>query len=129
LTYDQYRDIRFQPAKAIWRGTNLPFELQMFHPGRYYTEPVRISEIVSGRPREIVFDPAYFDYGKNNIDPAASAWTYLFRGARPFCTQQSEVQGRGPGVPGCELFPRAGQGPALWIVGARSRRRYGACLR
>src|SRR5260221_60971 len=23
LTYDQYRDIRFKPAKAIWRGTNL----------------------------------------------------------------------------------------------------------
>jgi len=68
LTYDQYRDIRFQPAKAIWRNAKLPFELQLFHPGLYYDQPVRISEIVGGAPREIRFDPANFDYGKNKID-------------------------------------------------------------
>jgi periplasmic glucans biosynthesis protein len=68
LTYDQYRDIRFKPAKAIWRGTTLPFELQMFHPGLYYDQPVRISEIAGGAVREIRFDPEFFDYGKNAID-------------------------------------------------------------
>src|SRR5664279_2686591 len=36
LTYDQYREIRFKPARAIWRAGNLPFELQLFHPGLYY---------------------------------------------------------------------------------------------
>ena len=68
LTYDEYRDIRFQPGKAIWRNAKLPFELQLFHPGLYYDQPVRISEIVGGTPREIRFDPANFDYGKNKID-------------------------------------------------------------
>src|SRR5262245_6964452 len=53
LSYDQYRDIRFQPAKAIWRKDKLPFELQLFHPGLYYDQPVRISEIVGGTAREI----------------------------------------------------------------------------
>ena len=71
LSYDQYRDIRFRPDRAIWRASNLPFELQMFHPGFYYTQPVRISEIVGGAVREIAFDPELFDYGKNAIDPKA----------------------------------------------------------
>ena len=69
LGYDQYRDIRFKPAKAIWRGTNLPFELQMFHPGLHYDQPVRISEIAGVTAHEIRFDPELFDYGKNALDP------------------------------------------------------------
>src|SRR6187431_1322891 len=52
LTYDQYRDIRFKPSMAIWRNAGLPFELQLFHPGLYYDQPVKISEIVRGQPRE-----------------------------------------------------------------------------
>ena len=32
LTYDQYRDIRFRPASALWRGQAL-FEVQFFHRG------------------------------------------------------------------------------------------------
>ncbi|MFO1413627.1 MAG: glucan biosynthesis protein G [Burkholderiales bacterium] len=71
LTYDQYRDIRFRPSKSIWRAQNLPFELQLFHPGLYYDLPVRLSEIVNGAAREIRFDPELFDYGKNKIDPQA----------------------------------------------------------
>lgn len=69
LSYDQYRDIRFKPAKALWRAANLPFELQLFHPGLYYDQPVRISEVVDGKAREIRFDPEFFDYGKNKVDP------------------------------------------------------------
>lgn len=71
LTYDQYRDIRFRPDQAIWRDRNLPFELQMFHTGFYYTQPVRISEIVGGTAREIRFESDLFDYGKNAVDPKA----------------------------------------------------------
>lgn len=69
LTYDQYREIRFKPARAIWRAGNLPFELQLFHPGLYYDQPVRISEIVGGAAREIRFDPDLFDYGHNKLNP------------------------------------------------------------
>jgi len=71
LNYDQYRDIRFRPSKAIWRSANLPFEVQLFHPGLYYDLPVRINEIVNGAAREIRFDPELFDYGRNKIDPHA----------------------------------------------------------
>ncbi len=68
LGYDEYRDIRFKPARSIWRAQNLPFEVQLLHPGLYYDKPVRISEIVGGVAREIRFDPELFDYGKNSLD-------------------------------------------------------------
>jgi glucans biosynthesis protein len=68
LSYDQYRDIRFKPERSIWRGNKLPFELQLFHPGLYYTQPVKISMISGGVARPLQFDPSYFDYGKNNLD-------------------------------------------------------------
>lgn len=65
LGYDQYRDIRFNPAKAQWRANKLPFELQFLHPGSYYSQPVKINLItgrgVSARP----FSSDQFDYGKN----------------------------------------------------------------
>ncbi len=70
LTYDQYRDIRFRPEKAIWHSANLPFEVQLFHPGLYYDAPVKISELVGGSARELRFDPTLFDYGKNKLDPS-----------------------------------------------------------
>ncbi len=71
LTYDQYRDIRFKPALALWHNAGLPFEIQLFHPGLYYDHPVRIFEVVRGQPREVRFDPDLFDYGKNDVDRKA----------------------------------------------------------
>ena len=40
LSYDQYRDIRFNPNQALWAGDNLPFRAMFFHPGYLYREPV-----------------------------------------------------------------------------------------
>jgi glucans biosynthesis protein len=69
LTYDQYRDIRFRPDRALWRSARLPFELMFFHQGLYYEQPVRLHEIVGDAVREIRFDPDLFDYGANKFDP------------------------------------------------------------
>jgi glucans biosynthesis protein len=70
LTYDQTRDIRFDPDHALWRADKLPFEIQFFHLGGYFDLPVRVHEIVGGQAREIVFDPKSFNYGANKLDPA-----------------------------------------------------------
>jgi glucans biosynthesis protein len=71
LNYDQMRDIRFDPSRSLWRADKLPFELQFFHPGgQFHDQPVRINEVVGGAVREIPFDPADFDYGKNGLDRA-----------------------------------------------------------
>jgi len=70
LTYDQYRDIRFKPARSLWRAANAPFEVQFFHVGLHYDQPVRIFELVGGAPREVLFDPEHFDYGANKLNPS-----------------------------------------------------------
>jgi glucans biosynthesis protein len=73
LDYDQYRDIRFKPERALWRAEKLPFELMFFHPGRPYSQPVRINEISAQGVRRIAFDTSAFDYGKNKLTPN-KAW-------------------------------------------------------
>ncbi|HET9023954.1 MAG TPA: glucan biosynthesis protein G [Burkholderiaceae bacterium] len=71
LNYDQTRDIRFNPDHALWRADKLPFEIQFFHLGGYFEQPVRVHEIVGTEVRAVAFDPASFNYGANKIDPAA----------------------------------------------------------
>jgi glucans biosynthesis protein len=68
LNYDQVRDIRFDPSRARWRAEKLPFELQFFHPAGFFDQPVRVHEIAGNDVREIEFDPADFNYGKNKLD-------------------------------------------------------------
>jgi len=68
LTYDQYRDIRFRPERALWRNAKLPFEIMFFHPGWYYEEPVVLHELWAEGVRDIPFDSDSFDYGRNKID-------------------------------------------------------------
>ncbi|EGF31821.1 Glucans biosynthesis protein G precursor [Oxalobacteraceae bacterium IMCC9480] len=69
LSYDQYRDIRFNTDKSLWRSARLPFEVAFFHQGLFYDHPVKINEVINKRVREIKFDPQSFNYGKNAIDP------------------------------------------------------------
>ncbi|MBA2549212.1 MAG: glucan biosynthesis protein, partial [Burkholderiaceae bacterium] len=68
LGYDQIRDIRFSPAMSLWRSQKLPFEIQFFHLGGIFDQPVRIYEVVGNEVREISFDPAAFSYGGNKLD-------------------------------------------------------------
>jgi glucans biosynthesis protein len=69
LTYDQYRDIRFRPDRALWRPAGLPFEIMFFHLGKLQTEPVLVNEVTDDGVRYIPYDSADFDYGKNKLSP------------------------------------------------------------
>lgn len=71
LTYDQFRDIRFKPDRSLWRNAGLPFELQFFHPGWLFKDPVQIHLVTAHGVRDYPFDPASFDYGKNALDRKA----------------------------------------------------------
>ena len=33
LSYDQYRDLRFNKAQAVWRDSKLPWQIEFFHRG------------------------------------------------------------------------------------------------
>lgn len=71
FTYDQHRDIRFRPDRALWRAQGLPFEMMFFHPGWLFEFPVAINEVESGNVRHVAFDTRDFDYGKNPVDGRA----------------------------------------------------------
>ena len=69
LSYEQHRDIRFRPERALWRDANLPFEIMFFHPGWVYEDAVTIHEVTPEGVRDVKFDPDAFDYGANKIAP------------------------------------------------------------
>lgn len=68
IEYDRYRQIRFKPDRALWRGARLPFELQFFHPGRQYEQAVTINLISADGVRRLAYNPDYFDFGDNTFD-------------------------------------------------------------
>ncbi len=72
LNYDQYRDIRYRPEKAIWRDAGLPFELQFFHLGRGHVHAVDVHEVHEGRVRRLGYDAAAWDFGPHRFD--RSGW-------------------------------------------------------
>src|SRR5436190_4895712 len=63
LTYDQYRDIRFNPEKSIWRGQPHGFSFDLFHSGFYYTSPVDIFVVTDGEQAKLNYVPDLFTFG------------------------------------------------------------------
>ena len=49
ITYDQWRDIRFEPAQSLWRKEQLPFQVQLFHPGLFFDRSVAVNLVEDGR--------------------------------------------------------------------------------
>ncbi len=64
LDYDKYREIRFRRDQALWAADKLPFEIEFFHPGYLYQEPVRINEFSPNFVQPIRFVQDFYDYGK-----------------------------------------------------------------
>lgn len=67
LTYDQYRDIRFNPRKAIWRYDHIPFQMQLFYPGWIQSDQVDINVVQDGRVDAVRYDSSLFDFGTNQL--------------------------------------------------------------
>jgi periplasmic glucans biosynthesis protein len=62
LTYDQYRDIRFRPASALWRGQAL-FEVQFFHRGYRVRQRVNVFEVTPAGAGLVEYSPRLFTFG------------------------------------------------------------------
>jgi len=67
ITYDQWRDIRFRPERALWKDKRLPFQVQFFHPGLYYDRTVALNAVGDKGVERIAFSPSDFDYGRNEF--------------------------------------------------------------
>src|SRR5215469_8973618 len=62
LTYDQYRDIRYRPASALWHGQAL-FEVQFFHRGYRVRQRVNVFEVGPSGVNEVEYSPKLFTFG------------------------------------------------------------------
>src|SRR5262245_58743594 len=63
LSYEQYRDIRFNTQAAIWRNEEVPFRLELLPAGFLFQTPVAISVIENRMARELVSNPTMFQVG------------------------------------------------------------------
>ena len=70
LDYDSYRKIRFIPDKALWRSDSLPFQIQFFHRGFFFSNRVDIFEVTQGRARPIKYSPTLFSFDDVPQPPA-----------------------------------------------------------
>jgi glucans biosynthesis protein len=73
MGYDEYRDLRFRPERAIWRGEDLGFEIQFFPSAYIYRSPVEIFLVENGSLRQLTADRQLFDFGpqRGKIGPDA----------------------------------------------------------
>jgi glucans biosynthesis protein len=66
LSYDAYRDIRFDVKRSLWRDRG-NFQLQFIHPGFLYGYAVRLNVIEENTVTPIRFDSTMFTYGRNKF--------------------------------------------------------------
>lgn len=82
LTWDQWQAIRFRDEHALWAGEGLRFQVKFFHLGLEVKTPVRIYTIDAGLAREIIYDPALFDFSRSGIDGGKLPTVLGFAGFR-----------------------------------------------
>ncbi|KKB85816.1 hypothetical protein VW29_05875 [Devosia limi DSM 17137] len=73
LDYDTYRLIQFRPDHGKWADLDLGYQVQAFHLGWLYNEPVKLFEIEAGTARPLVFSAASFQYHDKAVGAAAEA--------------------------------------------------------
>jgi periplasmic glucans biosynthesis protein len=67
LSYDDYRDIRFDPGQSLWKDSTGNFQIQLIHPGLYYAHSVAINTYDTRAIRRVSFSPKLFTYGRNKF--------------------------------------------------------------
>ncbi len=61
LTYEQYRLMWFRSLDALWSDSNRSYNVDFFHPGLYFPQPVKVFTVEKGQAQEVPFDLSKFD--------------------------------------------------------------------
>jgi glucans biosynthesis protein len=61
IDYDQYQRIKYRPDKSLRLDRDGHYPVQLFHLGKYATEPVRIHVVEREIAREVIYSPALFE--------------------------------------------------------------------
>ena len=72
LQYDDHRQIRFQPEKALFTSPDDTYRVEFFHPGWMFKKPVTFYNLTPGKTAAIPFDAALFDYGNLKVPEGAA---------------------------------------------------------
>ena len=139
IDYDQYQKIRFRADKSLMLDRDGRMPVQLFHLGKYATEPVRMFVVSDGAAREVIYQPALFDIPDGHpakmleagagfagfrimapdqkTDWFAALGASYFRSSGPY--NQYGLSARGVAIdtamPTPEEFPRFSR---LWLEGA-----------
>ena len=81
LSYDEFQMIRFIRGAGPWKGENLRFSFEFFHPGFLYQDEVLMHLVENGEVKDYQFDPKLFEYGTNHF-PEPLPKTLHFPGFR-----------------------------------------------
>ncbi|WP_280570347.1 glucan biosynthesis protein D [Chromohalobacter sp. 296-RDG] len=70
MTPQDYNAIGYDPGHSLWHGLDGELDVQFFHVGMGFNQPVRMFALDpdSRRAREIHFDPSLFRYDKADVD-------------------------------------------------------------
>ena len=60
IDYDRYQDIRYKSDKSLRLGPKGEVAVQLFHLGKFATEPVHLHVVEDGAAREVLYSPALF---------------------------------------------------------------------
>jgi glucans biosynthesis protein len=73
IDFDAAQKIRFRPDHALWAHGPASDPVSFFHLNKYSADPVSIHVVESGKAREILYGPDYFDYSASGLDARALA--------------------------------------------------------
>jgi len=77
--YDEYRMVRFRDESSLWRGQSL-FQVHFYQTGGGFPTPVKISEVVDGKAKEIAYNRDWFDIDKPALPKFPTSATYGYTG-------------------------------------------------
>ena len=67
IGYDEWRDIRYDPARSLWAPEKDPFTVQFFHPGFLYQHPVTVHYVDKSGTHPFPFSTGLFDYSRSAL--------------------------------------------------------------
>ncbi|SPJ30163.1 glucan biosynthesis protein [Falsiruegeria mediterranea] len=82
LSYEQYREIRFRLDKALWYGTDTPYNVDFFTPGLYFPQAVKVFSVEGGLSTPVPFSLDMFKKSDKVPDLPVDADTLGFSGLR-----------------------------------------------
>ena len=61
IDFDSHQKIRFRPDASLWIGKQERVPIQLFHPGKWFMDPVAIHIVEGGLAREVRYSPSLFE--------------------------------------------------------------------